>query len=124
MAVDNKKAKCSKSPPLVLSWNVTEPNQHFAQNKKERESVQRNEEKNKDQYNLTFGVYTPAGQTKNDHSQGTVTQIGFILPLQKESNSKKGMAIPEALFLKSHSFQQQQPFEDQQPYLHFDKNAR
>lgn len=27
------------------------------------------------------------------------------------------------MFLKSHSFQQQQPFEDQQPYLylHFDK---
>lgn len=80
--------------------------------------------KNGDQYNLTFGVYTPVGQTKNDHSQGTVTQIGFILPLQKESNSKKGVAIPEALFLKSHSFQQQQPFEDQQPYLHFDKNAK
>lgn len=25
------------------------------------------------------------------------------------------------MFLKSHSFQQQQPLEDQQPYLHFDK---
>lgn len=42
------KDKCSKSPPLVLSWTVTEPNQHFAQNRKERESVQRNEKKKKE----------------------------------------------------------------------------
>lgn len=79
------KDKCSKSPPLVLSWTVTEPNQHFAQNRKERESVQRNEKKkrNRDWYNFTFGGCTPVGQKENDRSQGTDIQIGFILLLQK-----------------------------------------
>lgn len=88
MAIDNK-AKCSKSPPLVFFWYVTEPDQHCAQNRKENECKETSG--NRGWCNLTFGVCTPVGQTENDQPRDSHTNwLYFTLTKGKQFQKSCG----------------------------------
>lgn len=62
---------------------------------------------------MTLSTYFMWANKKTNHSQVTVVQFGFMLSLQKFKQFQNSMTTSKVI-LKSHLFQQQQPFNDQQ----------